>query len=303
MSKKYRRKYNYVYLIENTVNKKTYIGVHKTDTLEDGYMGSGSALLNAQKKYGIENFKKEIIEFFDTYQKALAMEKFLVNLKYVKDPNTYNLRIGGNHWEGGSETLFERMSSAQKMRFKSEDERKKCSEIMKNLWNSDEHRRVMDRVFKNPERSAKISKNRSKWAKDNPEANRALMDKINKNPEKIRKTAEKHRGMKRSNETKKNVSDALKKFHLETAHRRNETIGKGCVYIHNENTKEVKRVDKNEVIPDGWKRGSGISRKSTHKDLNKGSFFGYNDETLEIKRFQKDDILPDGWTRGRPKKV
>ena len=36
------------------------------------------------------------------------------------------------------------------------------------------------------------------------------MDKINKNPDKIRKTADKHRGMKRSEETRKNISDSLK---------------------------------------------------------------------------------------------
>ena len=36
-------------------------------------------------------------------------------------------------------------------------------------------------------------------------------DKINKNPEKIRKTAEKHRGMKRSEQAKKNMSIAQKK--------------------------------------------------------------------------------------------
>lgn len=42
------------------------------------------------------------------------------------------------------------------------------------------------------------------------EKSKEWVDKINKNPEKIRKTAEKHKGMKRSIESRKKMSDAAK---------------------------------------------------------------------------------------------
>ena len=59
---KIRKKYNFVYKTTNLVNGKIYIGQHKTNNLEDGYIGSGVSFSRAVAKYGKENFKFEIIE-------------------------------------------------------------------------------------------------------------------------------------------------------------------------------------------------------------------------------------------------
>ena len=72
------------------------------------------------------------------------------------------------------------------------------------------------------------------------------VDKINKNPEKIEKTAEAHRGMKRSDEAKRNMSDVKKG-------KKPHNLGK--IYIHNPTTKEKRMIYKDEPIPEGFERG------------------------------------------------
>lgn len=84
-----------IYKTTNLVNQKTYIGVHKTTNPNDSYMGSGTAIKNAIKKYGKDNFHKEILFIFETPEEAFAKEKELVNDTYINTDKNYNETIGG----------------------------------------------------------------------------------------------------------------------------------------------------------------------------------------------------------------
>lgn len=88
--------YHYLYKVINTLNSKFYIGIHSTDDLNDNYLGSGRAIKEAVQKYGSHNFKKIILEYFDTREEALQKESDIVNETLINNSLCYNLTIGGN---------------------------------------------------------------------------------------------------------------------------------------------------------------------------------------------------------------
>ena len=85
-----------IYKTTNELNDKYYIGCHQTDNLYDGYLGSGKHLRHAIKKYGVENFKFEILHSVDSKEEMFELERNIVNEDLVKDTQTYNLKIGGS---------------------------------------------------------------------------------------------------------------------------------------------------------------------------------------------------------------
>ncbi len=84
-----------IYKVTNILDDKIYIGKHQTKDLDDGYMGSGKHLKRAISKYGIENFKKEILFVFDDENKMNDKEAELVNNEFVLREDTYNICVGG----------------------------------------------------------------------------------------------------------------------------------------------------------------------------------------------------------------
>ena len=98
MKKHKNKKYHYFYKITNNINDHFYYGIHSTDNLNDDYMGSGVRLRHAYKKYGIENFSKEILKFFDSREAAADYELEIVTEELVRDENCYNLIIGGERF-------------------------------------------------------------------------------------------------------------------------------------------------------------------------------------------------------------
>ena len=90
------KKIHYIYKTTNLINKKYYIGMHITNNLNDGYVGSGKRLWYSIKKYGKENFNCEILEILPNRSSLKKREKELVNEDLLKDPLCMNLTIGGN---------------------------------------------------------------------------------------------------------------------------------------------------------------------------------------------------------------
>lgn len=93
-----------IYKITNQVNGRYYIGRHRTNDINDSYMGSGIAIANAIKKYGIHNFSKEIIAESWDETNLWELEKLIVNEEIVKDTKSYNMTYGGKHYLHGLKT-------------------------------------------------------------------------------------------------------------------------------------------------------------------------------------------------------
>jgi group I intron endonuclease len=89
------KKYNFLYKTTNLLNGKFYIGMHITDNLMDGYLGSGKILRRSIRKYGKENFKCEILAFYVNQELLAEAEKSLVTLEILNDNMCMNLMTGG----------------------------------------------------------------------------------------------------------------------------------------------------------------------------------------------------------------
>ena len=107
-----------IYKITNLINGKTYIGQHKYKKLDDTYMGSGVYLGKAKKKYGIENFKKEIIlSDIDNRELANDYEQFYILWNKALGKAEYNLDNGGKGPLQFTSETRQKLSNAHKGKF------------------------------------------------------------------------------------------------------------------------------------------------------------------------------------------
>jgi group I intron endonuclease len=249
-----------VYKTINLINQKYYIGKHSSEEPNDAYLGSGKALKNAIKKYGIEHFRKEILYIFNNELDAYNKEKnILEEIGGVNDPLCYNLCYGGiGFWEGSSHSEESRLKISERNRGKkrsveakarysaakagtklSEDTKKKISEFNLGKKLSDDTKKKisesnMGRIVTGDTKD-KISK-----------ANTGKPSK--------------RKGVRCSEETKQKMSKSqkgrivtedmknkLKKYTQE----KNSQFGTMWVTDGNTNMK----INKNSIIPPGWSKG------------------------------------------------
>lgn len=92
------KKYHYIYKTTCLITGRYYIGMHSTDNLDDGYIGSGKRLWFSINYHGKENHVKEILEFLPTREELKKREKEIVTSEMIKEDLCMNLCVGG---EGG----------------------------------------------------------------------------------------------------------------------------------------------------------------------------------------------------------
>lgn len=83
-----------IYCTTNLINGRRYIGLDSNNNPK--YLGSGKAFKIALKKYGKENFRKDILTHCKTLSELLKMEEFYIKrLNAVKSKKFYNIAEGG----------------------------------------------------------------------------------------------------------------------------------------------------------------------------------------------------------------
>lgn len=116
--------YGFIYITTNIVNNKKYIGqkVYDKDNKWVTYLGSGVALSLAIKKYGKNNFHREIIEECFSKEQLDKREKYWISYyDAVNSKLYYNIASGGdggNTYAGKSadelKQISEKMSLSRK---------------------------------------------------------------------------------------------------------------------------------------------------------------------------------------------
>jgi len=138
----------YLYQIKNTVNSKIYVGVHQTEVLDDGYMGSGAVIKAAIKKYGKGAFTKTILQFFDSAEAMYAREKEIVNSDFLLREDVYNLRCGGF---GGFDHINSRPieERVNLLAFRKKVERGELTPGGTKFWSEASYNKVVEQAAKN----------------------------------------------------------------------------------------------------------------------------------------------------------
>lgn len=133
------KKHNYFYKITNLISGKYYYGIHSTDNLEDGYMGSSKYLKEDIKVLGKENFKKDIIIDYSTRKEASDYEVTILTKEVLQDQLSYNLSAAGMNW---------------KIYYPTEEQKLKISNSLKGREFTSEHLEKLSksaRKFRTPE--------------------------------------------------------------------------------------------------------------------------------------------------------
>ena len=91
-----RKKYHFIYKTTNLLSGRYYVGMHSTDDLNDGYLGSGTLLRRSINKHGKDNHSIEILEFLNSREELAARERELISLEEIAKKECMNLKVGGN---------------------------------------------------------------------------------------------------------------------------------------------------------------------------------------------------------------
>lgn len=131
-----------IYKTTNLINNKIYVGQSKND--DDNYLGSGTYITKAIKKYGKSNFKKEILERCSTHEELNRRE-----LYWIDKLNSTDRGIGYNVSKSTYGLYTEESRKRQGCKGHSEETKRKISEALTRHQRTPEHNENLINSIKN----------------------------------------------------------------------------------------------------------------------------------------------------------
>lgn len=259
--------YFIIYKITNLLNKKIYIGKHITSNLDDGYYGSGKLIIKAIKKYGKQNFKKEILFLCQNQQQLNQKQKELVNQQFIKQNTNYNLTLGGT---GSWHHINQNMSAEQRKKRQINGGNKTKELYQQGI--------LKPYIFSEEEKEQISLKLKQHW----------------------QYYGHNWIGKQHKEETKLKIS-----ISLQGKQKGQKNSQYGTCWIHNEELKESKKIKKQELqsyLQTGWIKGRKLynitdAERKRHGNSVRGKIWITNGKNN--KSINKNDIIPDGWHKGR----
>ena len=204
-----------IYKTTNIINGKFYVGQDFNNN--PNYLGSGVYLNKVIKKYGRENFKKEILQVCDNIEELNKYEKYWIKKLKSKAPNGYNLANGGRG-NGGfckgvklSEEHKQKIGKGNTGKKRTEKQKRKYGESMKGKKHSEESKKKIGEGNKGKTISQEQRKKTSESCKLNAKTNPNYGMSGKKHSDKTRKKiSDKHIGMKHTEESKRKNSESNK---------------------------------------------------------------------------------------------
>jgi len=197
-----------IYKITNKINGKIYIG--KDTKNNKSYFGSGLLIKRSIKKYGKENFTKEILEECEDNNILSEKEIYWINYFNSIIPIGYNICLGGD----GGDTFTNHPNKEEYLKNK--------SIASKKMWEDENYRINIIKKRTGLKRTEETKKKMSDSAKDKP----------------------------KSEEHKKSLSNAWEKRKIEHPHTKetlekmkNSMLGKNA-----KNTYKLTDINNNEFI-------------------------------------------------------
>lgn len=253
--------YGYIYKITNLINGKIYVGKRVKPQFDKYYWGSGLIIKAAIKKYGKENFKRELIQECFNDEELNICERFWIKSLQANNPDIgYNITDGGtggdtahnySWYTNGISNLYIKKGEEIPAGF----HRGRLMNLSGkgNIWinnGESQHHIRPDQLIDYPDWVLGMLPRGSQWLEHIKEA-----------------------ASKRTEEAKENNRKAIKKYHEEHPHSISSSSFKKGHQTHNKGKICITDGCKNKYITEdslqtwlekGWREGS-TQRKKTKK--------------------------------------